>query len=271
MIENIKYKNLTNYLKELGSVAVAFSGGVDSTFASKVAKEVLGDKAIAITVMSPYIPKWEIEEAKAIAKEIGIKHEFLNVPVIPEEIKFNPVDRCYICKTAVFTNIKKLAENAGYKYVVDGTNADDVKEYRPGLRALKELDIKSPLKEIGIKKTEIREFSKVLGLPTWDKPSYACLLSRIPYNEEIKTEDLESIEKAELYLINLGYRAVRVRKHKDLARIELPKEEIARLINNNLLEQVSKVLKGIGFRYVTLDMEGYRTGSLNEVLDDKAL
>jgi len=269
MIEDIKYKNLINYLKELGSAAIAFSGGVDSTFLCKAANEALGEKALAITVVSPYIPKWEIEEAIALAKEIGIKHELLDVPVIMEEIRFNPLDRCYICKNSVFTKIKEAAEKGGYEFVVDGTNADDIKDYRPGLRALKELQIKSPLLELGINKAEIRGFSRKLGLQTWDKPSYACLLSRIPYNEEIKTEDLELIEKAERYIINLGYRAVRVRKHGDLARIELPKQEIEEFVSKGLLEVVSRALKGFGFRYVTLDMEGYRTGSLNEVMDGK--
>ena len=204
MIENIKYRNLKEYLKGLGSAAVAFSGGVDSTFLCKTAKDVLGDRAIAITVVSPYIPKWEIEEAIALAKEIGIRHQLLKAPVILEEIKFNPVDRCYICKNFVFTNIKEFAEKAGYSFVMDGTNADDLKDYRPGLRALKELEIKSPLLELGINKAEIREFSKELALKTWDKPSYACLLSRIPYNEEIKTEDLATIEKSEKYIMDLG-------------------------------------------------------------------
>ena len=267
MIENIKYRNLKEYLKGLGSAAVAFSGGVDSTFLCKTAKKVLGDKAIAITVVSPYIPKWEIEEAKALAKEIGIRHQLLEVPIILEEIKFNPLDRCYICKNFVFTNIKEFAKKEGYSFVVDGTNADDVKDYRPGLRALKELEIKSPLLELGINKAEIREFSKELALKTWDKPSYACLLSRIPYNEEIKTEDLATIEKSEKYIMALGYPAVRVRKHCDLARIELPKEEIKSFFNKGLLEVVSKELKKFGFRYVTLDMEGYRIGSLNEIMN----
>lgn len=266
MIENIKYKSLINYLKELGSVVVAFSGGVDSTFVSKAAKEALGDKALALTVVAPYIPKWEIEEAKIAAKEIGIRHELLNVPVIIDEIKFNPSDRCYLCKTAVFTKIKERAAKEGFKYVIDGTNADDTKDYRPGLRALKELHIKSPLLENGIVKAEVRAFSKELGLKTWDKPSYACLLSRIPYDEEIKTEELDRIEKAEKYLIDLGFRAVRVRSHKDLARIEVPKEHIVKLFNDNLFGTVAKQLKEFGFKYVTLDLEGYRTGSLNEVL-----
>jgi uncharacterized protein len=267
MIENIKYKNLFNYLKELGSVVVAFSGGVDSTFIAKVAKEALGDKALALTVVAPYMPRWEIEEAKEAVKKIGIRHELLNIPVIIDEIKFNPSDRCYLCKTAVFTKIKEVAEKEGFKYVVDGTNTDDTKDYRPGIRALKELNIKSPLLENGIVKSEIREFSKKLGLETWDKPSYACLLSRIPYDEEIKVEELDRIEKSEKYLMGLGFREIRVRSHKDLARIEVKKESIVKLFSDGLFEDISKKLKEFGFKYVTLDLEGYRTGSLNEVLE----
>lgn len=266
MIDNKKYRDLINYLKQLNKVVIAFSGGVDSTFLVKAAKEALGDNVIAVTVVSPYIPKWEIEEAKLITKSIGIRHELLEVPVIIDEIKFNPLDRCYLCKKAVFTKIKELTKKCGFEYVVDGTNADDTKDYRPGLRALSELDIKSPLLENGITKLEIREFSKELNLTTWDKPSYACLLSRIPYDEEIKVENLNKIEKSEKYLMDLGFRAIRVRCHGDLARIEVPKEQISEITEGDLAERISKSLKEFGFKYVTLDMNGYRTGSLNEGL-----
>lgn len=266
MIENKKYRDLISYLKQLNKVVIAFSGGVDSTFLVKAAKEALGDNVIAVTVVSPYIPKWEIEEAKLITKSIGIRHELLEVPVIIDEIKFNPLDRCYLCKKAVFTKIKELTKKCGFQYVVDGTNADDTKDYRPGLRALSELGIKSPLLEKGITKSEIREFSKELNLPTWDKPSYACLLSRIPYDEEIKVKDLDKIEKSEKYLMDLGFRAIRVRCHGDLARIEVPKEQISKITEGDLGEKISKSLKEFGFKYVTLDMDGYRTGSLNEGL-----
>lgn len=264
-----KYLNLVNYLKELGSVVVAFSGGVDSTFLLKVAKDILGNKAAALTIVSPYIPKWEVEEAKDLVKKIGIRHEFLEVPVIMDEIKFNPEDRCYLCKKAVFTKIKEFAKENGYKYVVDGTNSDDTKDYRPGLRALKELEIKSPLLHCELTKNEIRELSKELDLPTWDKPSYACLLSRIPYNTELKVEDLCKIEKSERYLISKGFRAVRVRFHGDLARIEVPKEDMKRLFDLDLLDEIATKLKEFGFKYVSLDMQGYRTGSLNIGIEEK--
>lgn len=266
MIDNKKYEDLISYLKKLNKVVIAFSGGVDSTFLIKAAKEALGNNAIAITVVSPYIPKWEIEEAKLIAKSIGIRHEFLEIPIIIDEIKFNPLDRCYLCKKAIFSKIKELAQSYGCKYVIDGTNADDTKDYRPGLKALGELNIKSPLLEKEITKSEIREFSKELKLPTWDKPSYACLLSRIPYDEEIKIEDLERVEKSEKYLMDLGFRAIRVRCHGELARIEVPKDKISQIIENNLTERISESLKGFGFKYITLDIDGYRTGSLNEGL-----
>lgn len=266
MIDNKKYKNLINHLKQLNKVVIAFSGGVDSTFLAKAAKEALGDNAIAVTVISPYIPKWEVEEARLIAKSIGIRHEFLEIPIIIDEIKFNPLNRCYLCKKAIFTKIKELAKHYGFEYVIDGSNADDTKDYRPGLKALNELNIKSPLLENQITKLEIRGFSKELNLPTWDKPSYACLLSRIPYDEEISIKDLDKIEKSEKYLIDLGFRAIRVRCHGELARIEVPKEHIPKIVELELAGRISKSLKEFGFKYVTLDMDGYRVGSLNEGL-----
>ncbi|AVQ46636.1 ATP-dependent sacrificial sulfur transferase LarE [Clostridium botulinum] len=265
---NDKYNNLINYLKDLKSVAVAFSGGVDSTLLLKAAKEALGDNAISITIVSPYIPKWEIKEAKELVDKIGIKSYFVEVPML-EEIRFNPEDRCYICKKSVFNKIKYLAKEKGIKYIVDGTNADDTKDYRPGMRALKELEVKSPLLENAINKEEIRILSKELQLDTWDKPAYACLLSRIPYNQEIKKEDLVRIEKAEVYMMKLGFRAVRVRSHGNLARIEVPQKERMKLFNERILDKVSKELKELGFKYVTVDIEGYKMGSLNAEINMK--
>ncbi|AVP63062.1 ATP-dependent sacrificial sulfur transferase LarE [Clostridium botulinum] len=265
---NDKYNNLINYLKDLKSVAVAFSGGVDSTLLLKAAKEALGDNAISITIVSSYIPKWEIKEAKELVDKIGIKSYFVEVPML-EEIRFNPEDRCYICKKSVFNKIKYLAREKGIKYIVDGTNADDTKDYRPGMRALKELEVKSPLLENAINKDEIRILSKDLQLDTWDKPAYACLLSRIPYNQEIKKEDLVRIEKAEVYMMKLGFRAVRVRSHGNLARIEVPQKERMKLFNERILDKVSKELKELGFKYVTVDIEGYKMGSLNAEINMK--
>jgi uncharacterized protein len=186
-----------------------------------------------------------------------------------EEIRFNPEDRCYICKKSVFNKIKCLAKEKGIKYIVDGTNADDTKDYRPGMRALKELEVKSPLLENAINKEEIRILSKELQLDTWDKPAYACLLSRIPYNQEIKKEDLVRIEKAEVYMMKLGFRAVRVRSHGNLARIEVPQKERMKLFNERILDKVSKELKELGFKYVTVDIEGYKMGSLNAEINMK--
>ncbi|NEZ47384.1 ATP-dependent sacrificial sulfur transferase LarE [Clostridium niameyense] len=258
-----KYKELITYLKNLKSVAVAFSGGVDSTLLLKACKEALGDNAIAVTVVSPYVPKWEIEEAKELVKEMGIKSFFIEVPIL-EEMRSNPENRCYLCKKAIFNKIKLLAKENGVEYVVDGTNADDIKDYRPGLKALRELEIKSPFLENSITKEEVRAFSKELGLKTWNKPAYACLLSRIPYNQNIDENDLNRVEKSELYLMNLGFKGVRVRSHGDLARIEVQKNDREKLIDGNILDNISIELKRLGFKYVTLDLEGYKMGSLNE-------
>ncbi|AUM89855.1 ATP-dependent sacrificial sulfur transferase LarE [Clostridium botulinum] len=265
---NDKYNNLINYLKDLKSVAVAFSGGVDSTLLLKAAKEALGDNAISITIVSPYIPKWEIREARELVDKIGIKSYFVEVPML-EEIRSNPEDRCYICKKSVFNKIKDLAREKGIKYIVDGTNADDTKDYRPGMRALKELDVKSPLLDNSINKEEIRLLSKELQLDTWDKPAYACLLSRIPYNQKMKEKDLDRIEKAEVYMMKLGFRAVRVRSHGNLARIEVPQKERVKLFNEDILDKISKELKELGFKYVTVDIEGYKMGSLNAEINMK--
>ncbi|MCY6484607.1 ATP-dependent sacrificial sulfur transferase LarE [Clostridium aestuarii] len=262
-MKNEKYTKLLNYLKELDSIVVAFSGGVDSTFLLKAAKQALGDKVLAVTVISPYIPKWEVEEARTITNKLGVKHEFIEVPII-DEIKFNPEDRCYLCKKSIFNLIKGFALKKGYRYVVDGTNLDDTRDYRPGRKALKELNIKSPLLENQLTKQEIRDLSKELKLESWNKPAYACLLSRVPYGNEIKIEELERIEKSEKYLMSIGFKAVRVRCHKELARVEVPKEERCKLFQENLLDEISYRLKEFGFKYVSLDMEGYRIGSLNE-------
>jgi uncharacterized protein len=263
MINNEKYNELLKYLKSLGKVVLAFSGGVDSTFLLKAGKEALGDNIKAVTILSPYIPKWEIAEAEQLVKELGVKHEIIEAPII-ESIKYNPEDRCYLCKTAVFNMILDVARKQGYDYVIDGTNFDDIGDYRPGLKALKELEVKSPLLECKLTKAEIRAFSKELGLNTWDKPAYACLLTRIPYGNELKVEDFEKIENAEKYMMSIGFRAVRVRCHGDLARVEVAKSDRSKLFDEELLDTIHQKIKECGFKYVTLDMQGYRVGSFNE-------
>ncbi|ADL53931.1 ATP-dependent sacrificial sulfur transferase LarE [Clostridium cellulovorans] len=237
MISSDKYNQLVEYLKSLGKVVIAFSGGVDSTFLLRVAKDALGDNVKAVTILSPYIPRWEIAEAKELVKELGVKHEIIEAPII-EAIKYNPEDRCYLCKTAVFSMILSVAKEQGYDCVVDGTNFDDISDYRPGLRALKELDVKSPLLVCKFTKAEIRACSKELNLNTWDKPPYACLLTRIPYGNQLKVEDFEKIENAEKYMMSIGFRAVRVRCHGDLARVEVSKEDRSKLFDGELLDTI---------------------------------
>ena len=265
MIIKDKYTSLLSYLQNLEKVVVAFSGGVDSTFLLKTAKDALGDNVKAVTIRSPYIPKWEIEEAKQIVKELGVAHEIIEAPII-DGIRNNPENRCYLCKIALFSMIKSVAKNQGYDYIIDGTNFDDLGDYRPGLKALQELDVKSPLLECQLTKQEIRSLSREFGLKTWDKPSYACLLTRIPYGNELKVEDLEKIENAEKYMMDRGFRAVRVRCHGNLARIEVDKKDRSKLFDEKILEEISRKLKGFGFKYVTLDLEGYRVGSFNEMM-----
>jgi len=265
MINNEKYNELIKYIKGLGKVVLAFSGGVDSTFLLKATKEALGDNVKAVTIMSPYIPKWEIAEAKELAKKLGVQHEIIEAPII-DSIKFNPEDRCYLCKTAVFSMILSIAKKQDYNCVIDGTNFDDISDYRPGLKALKELEIKSPLLECKVTKAEIRAFSKELGLNTWDKPAYACLLTRIPYGNELKVEDFEKIENAEKYMMSIGFRAIRVRCHGDLARVEVSKNDRSKLFDEALLDTIAKKIKECGFKYVTLDLQGYRVGSFNETM-----
>lgn len=262
-----KYTQLIDYLKELDSVLVAFSGGVDSTFLLRACKEALGDRAKAVTICSPYIPKWEIEEAKKLASTIVIAHDIITVD-IDSSIKNNPSNRCYLCKKYIFNILKEIAKEQGYQYVIDGSNFDDVKDYRPGLNALAELQIKSPMLDVKLTKNEIRHLSRQLGLKTWDKPAYACLLTRIPHDTELKISDFEMIEKAEKSMMARGFLAVRVRKHGELARIEVSKDDREKLLNESLLDDIAESLRAIGFKYITIDAEGYRTGSFNPKIND---
>lgn len=263
----LKHHRLREILGGLGSVAVAFSGGVDSTLLARVARQVLGDKAVAITVVSPLSPGWELEESREIAKEIGIKQVTLEWDNLEEPFLTNPPDRCYLCKKEIFGNICHKARQMGFNHVADGTNADDMKDYRPGIRALKELGVLSPLKEAGLGKEEIRELSREMGLATWDKPPLACLATRFPYGERITPERLKRVEEGERFLMDMGFRQFRVRSHGDIARIEVGSSERARFFDLQLMDEIDAKLKAIGFKYVTLDLKGYRTGSMNEVLE----
>jgi uncharacterized protein len=263
-----KLERLKTIVARCDGALVAFSGGVDSTFLLSVAKEVLGGKLLAVTVAFPAVPAAEVRKAKALARSLKVRHLVVRADdVIGMELfRANPPDRCYHCKTAILSKLIAIAQALGFPCILEASNKDDVKDYRPGHRAVKELGGKSPLIEAGLTKADIRALSKKRGLPTWNKPSAACLASRIPYGETITREKLERIEKGEAWLASLGFGAIRLRHHGALARIEVPGGEIPRLASGALRGKVVAKMKALGFRYVTVDLEGYRSGSMNETL-----
>lgn len=271
MDNGISEKNvrLMKMIEEAGSIAVAFSGGVDSTFLAKVCHDVLGEKAVAITIDSEAYPPQSIEDTRRLASLIGIrlleiKKRACDIP----EFAANETDRCYYCKKALFETMLGKAREQGIPVLIDGSNADDLMDYRPGNRALNELGVRSPLLELGFKKAEIRELSRELGLPTWNRQSFACLASRIPYGDRITPELLERIWKAENVLKEMGFRQYRVRNHGDIARIEVDGESMESLLRDeSIRETIVRRLKTLGYGYVTLDLQGYRTGSMNEPLE----
>ena len=258
-----KYAKLQEYLRELGSVAVAFSAGVDSTFLLKVAHNILGDRVIAVTASSCSFPKRELNEAIAFCRKEGIRHivcasEELEI----EGFKKNPKNRCYLCKHELFEKIIKISEENEIAYIAEGSNMDDNGDYRPGLLAVQELGIKSPLRYAELTKEEIRILSKQLDLPTWNKQSFACLSSRFVYGETISEEKLQMVDKAEQCLLDLGFHQVRVRIHGMMARIEILPEEFERLISQEVRKQITETFQKLGFTYTSLDLKGYRTGSM---------
>ena len=262
-----KLDSLEEYLKKLGSLAVGFSGGADSSFLLAAAKETLGDRVIAVTGSDASVPERELKEAAAFCRERGIRHIICRMDPLKEEgYRNNGPDRCYLCKRGIFTEIKKTALENGIEYVAEGSNTDDTGDYRPGLRAVSELSVKSPLREAGLCKSDIRLLSKAMGLPTWSKPAYACLASRFVYGEEITEEKLKMIDLAEQFLIEHGFCEERVRMHGTIARIEVPGSDIPRLASDEIRTQVYERFRQIGFSFVTLDMQGYRRGSMNSTI-----
>lgn len=263
----MKLDRLKKYIADLGSLAVGFSGGVDSSLLLAVAHEVLGERLIAVTGADASVPEREVNEAIAFCKERGIRHIICKVDPLKEEgYRHNGPDRCYFCKHGIFTEVKKIADENGIEYMAEGSNMDDIGDYRPGLRAAAELSVKSPLREAELTKSEIRLISKAMGLPTWSKPAYACLASRFVYGEEITEEKLHMIDTAEQFLIEHGFFEERVRMHGNLARIEVPPADIPKLAAEELREKIYDKFREIGFLFVTLDLKGYRLGSMNATL-----
>ncbi len=262
-----KLTALTAIFQQMEKALIAYSGGVDSSLVAKVAYDVLGDKALAITGVSPSLLPEELDEAQQQAEWIGIRHELIETEEMNNpNYTANPVNRCYFCKSELHDKLKIIAQQRGYPYIIDGVNVDDLRDYRPGIQAARERGVRSPLAEVGISKIEVREISKLLGLPWWDKPSQPCLSSRFPYGEKITPEKLYRVGRAEIYLRQLGYKNLRVRCDGDTARIELMPEDIQKFVCNTNLQELVSYYQSLGFKYVTLDLEGYRSGKLNRQL-----
>ena len=267
-----KLEQLKALFVEMEQAMIAYSGGVDSTMVAKIAYDVLGDRALAVTAVSPSLLPEELEDASIQAATIGIPHQIIQTHEMENpNYTSNPVNRCYFCKSELHDTLKPLAVQLGYPYVVDGVNADDLHDYRPGIQAAKERGARSPLAEVGITKAEVRQISKELGLPWWDKPAQPCLSSRFPYGEEITVAKLQRVGRAEIYLRKLGYQNLRVRSEGETARIELPPEQIKEFVLKIDLPSVVSAFQEFGFLYVTLDLEGYRSGKLNQVLNRETL
>jgi uncharacterized protein len=265
-----KEQNLREIISSCGSAVVAFSGGVDSTLLAYISHDVLGDRMVAVTAISPSFPQYQLEDARAFADRFGITFEMIETQEMDNpRYRANSPERCYYCKTELFTRCLEVAQNRGFNHVFDGSNVDDHSDYRPGMKAALEHNIRSPLAEAGFSKKNIRALSRHYNLPTWDMPAFACLASRLPYGEEIAPEKLERVDKSEAVLRELGFRQFRVRYHGEVGRVELAPEEFPRAFSIEMLKKISNGLKEAGFTFASLDLDGYRTGSLNEILGAK--
>lgn len=263
-MSNTKFDELKKYLVELDSVAVAFSGGVDSTFLLKVAHDLLGDKVIAVTAASKSFPQRELDETKNFCRAENVRQIIFNSDeLMKDAFRENTKNRCYICKRGLFEKILQIAADNKISYVVEGSNMDDNGDFRPGMKAIAELEIKSPLRHVELYKNEIRTLSREMNLPTWDKPSYACLASRFVYGESISAEKLAMVDKAEQFLIDKGFKQIRVRIHGNIARIEILPDAFNKFLEKNFRDEVARLFKSYGFDFVTLDLQGYRVGSMN--------
>lgn len=262
-----KLERLKQILKDMKGVLIAYSGGVDSTFLLSIARDVLGGRVLAVIAKSEIHPEKEYKFAVKMAKRLKVKYLTITTNELSNpSFIVNPVDRCYYCKKELFTKLQEIANARGIRYVVDGTNYDDQNDFRPGMLALKELGIRSPLKEAMLTKKEIRFLSRKLRLPTWNKPPLACLASRFPYGDKITAEKLKIINEAEDYLYGLGMKQVRVRHHGDIARIEVLPKDILKFVQEKVRDRIIKKFKKLGYKYITLDLQGYRSGSMNEVI-----
>jgi uncharacterized protein len=260
-----KYEDLKDHLKSMGRVLVAFSGGVDSTFLLKVASDVLGDNVLAVIASSETYPEREQKEALRLAEDLKVRYKLIRTKELDDpEFRDNPPERCYFCKKELFSRLKEIAAGENIPHVCDGSNFEDTFDFRPGTKAAAELGVRSPLKEAGLDKSEIRILSKKLGLPTWDKPAMACLSSRFPYFTRIEKESLRQIDAAEEFLKSKGFTQLRVRHHDRIARIEIPPQDFPRIVEEGMRNAIVENLKKLGYLYVTIDLAGYRTGSMNE-------